>query len=161
MTDTKRDAAQGAARLLRTQRILSLGTLHEGAPSVTMAPFAVMQEPLALVLLVSGLASHTKDMVADPRVASMVSEPEREDAPVHSLGRVSIQAHARRVAADDAHHDAARAAYSARFPDMEMLFSLGDFGLFLLEPVAIRVVTGFAQAASITKDTLAAALRGE
>ncbi len=159
MSTTKSEAARRAAQLIRTQRILSLGTLHEGAPSVTMAPFALAADPFALIVLVSGLASHTKDMLAEPRVGILVAEPEREAAPVHALARVAMQATAHLVPESEPGYDAMRAAYVARFPDMEMLFTLGDFGLFALEPTAVRVVAGFAQAASITPEALALAVR--
>jgi putative heme iron utilization protein len=52
----------------------------------------------------------------------------------------------------------AHAAYAARFPDMTGLFELGDFRLFAIEPQAVRVVLGFAQAASLEPATVAAAL---
>jgi putative heme iron utilization protein len=38
-----------------------------------------------------------------------------------------------------------------------MLFELGDFELFAIEPVAVRAVMGFAQAHSLTPATLAGA----
>jgi len=41
---------------------------------------------------------------------------------------------------------------------MTGLFELGDFGLFAIEPRAVRVVLGFAQAATLEPATLAAAL---
>lgn len=154
----KADAAARAAQLLRQQRIGALGTLHDGAPSVTMAPFALVAEPLALILLVSDLASHTRDMQADGHVALLIAEPEREAAPVHALARVSIQALAHPVDPGAPRHGAARAAYAARFPEMVELFALADFRLFALEPTAVRVVAGFAQAASITPGALADAI---
>jgi hypothetical protein len=42
---------------------------------------------------------------------------------------------------------------------MTGLFALADFALFAIEPVAVRVVAGFAQAASITPQRLESALR--
>ena len=45
-----------------------------------------------------------------------------------------------------------------RFPDMAMLFGLGDFTLFAIEPTAVRAVTGFAQAHSLTPAALGRAL---
>jgi putative heme iron utilization protein len=154
----KARAAEDAAGLLRRSRVAALGTLHDGAPSVTLAPFALVDAPLALAVLVSALASHTKDMQADARVGVLVAEPEAHGAPVHALARVAIRGLARPLAVADPVHDAARHAYAARFPDMQALFSLGDFSLFAIEPRAVRVVAGFAQAASITPEALAAAL---
>jgi hypothetical protein len=150
-------AARAAALVARTMTA-SLGTLHDGAPSVTMTPYAVLPEPFALIVQVSGLASHTRDMLADPRVALLVVEGEGGGAPPHALARVALQGRARALDVDDAAYAAARACYSGRFPDMTGLFGLGDFRLFAIEPESVRVVLGFAQATSLTPATLAAAL---
>jgi putative heme iron utilization protein len=155
----KDEAAARAAQLVRDHRVAALGTMHAGAPSVTMVPFAFVVEPLALVVLVSALASHTADMRAERRVGVLVAEPESEASAPHQLARVSMQAQAHVLASDDAQHEAARRAYAARFPDMTGLFALADFALFAIEPVAVRVVAGFAQAASITPQRLESALR--
>ncbi len=154
----KEEAAARAAQLLRRHRVAALGTLHDGAPSVTMTPYALAADPLALVVLVSGLASHTKDMRAGGRIGILVAEAEVDDRPVHALARISMQGGARELARDDPLHDTARRAYAARFPEMTQLFALGDFALFAIEPDTVRVVAGFAQAASITPAMLAGAL---
>jgi putative heme iron utilization protein len=155
----KERAAERAADLLRRHRIAALGTLRDGAPSVTMTPFALIADPLQLVVLVSGLASHTKDMRDDGRVGVLVTEPESDALSVHTLARVSMQCDARALLPADPNYDAARQAYANRFPDMTGLFSLADFALFAIEPASVRVVSGFAQAASITPASLAAAVR--
>lgn len=154
----KNEAAARAAALLRRCTVASLGTLHDGAPSVTMAPYALATERLAFLLLVSALAAHTRDMLADPRVGLMVLEPEGGATPSHALARVSMQGRARPLERDAAACELARAAYAARFPAMTGLFELGDFRLVAIEPTAVRVVLGFAQATSLEPATLAAAL---
>ena len=60
----KDDAAARAAALLRRCTVAALGTLHDGAPSVTMTPYALAADRFAFLLLVSGLAAHTRDMRA-------------------------------------------------------------------------------------------------
>lgn len=151
-------AAARAAALVAGARTASLGTLHAGAPSVTMVPYARLDDPLAFVVLVSGLASHTRDMAADPRVALLVVEPEGGAAPPHALARVALQGIAHALAPDDPRYAQARRRYVERFPDMAGLFDLGDFRLFAIEPAGVRVVLGFAQATSLTPATFAAAL---
>ena len=101
----KEEAAARAAQLLRRHRVAALGTVHDGAPSVTMTPYALVADPLALVVLVSGLASHTKDMRASGRVGVLVAEAEVDDQPVHALARISVQGGARELARDDPLHD--------------------------------------------------------
>jgi putative heme iron utilization protein len=150
-------AAARAAALVQRVHTASLGTLHAGAPSVTMVPFALTGSPFAFVVLVSGLASHTRDLLADPRVALLVVEPEGGEAPPHALARVAIQGIAHALDPDDPRYAEARRRYVQRFPDMAGLFDLGDFRLFALEPTAVRVVLGFAQATSLTPSAFAAA----
>jgi putative heme iron utilization protein len=157
----KHDAAARAAALLHRCTVAALGTLHQGAPSVTMVPYALAADRLAFLVLVSGLSAHTRDMLADPRVGLMVLEPEGGATPSHALARVSIQGAARPLDRDDPGYGVAHNAYAARFPDMTGLFQLGDFRLFAIEPRAVRVVLGFAQATSLEPATLAAALAAE
>jgi len=53
---------------------------------------------------------------------------------------------------------AARASYLERFADMSGLFELGDLTLVAIDPAMVRVVAGFAQAATITPASLAQCL---
>ena len=94
-------------------------------------------------------------MLADGNVGLMIMEPDSKAGTAHTLARVSMQGRAEPIARESPRHAAARAAYSARFPDMVELFELGDFTLFSIAPTAVRVVMGFAQAASITAEALA------
>ena len=152
-------SASRAAELVRGCKIAALGTLHHGAPSVSMVPYAII-DPFAFVVLVSALSAHTQEMLGDPNVALMIMEPETGTKPPHTLSRVSMQGRAEPIAQDDPRFGAARTAYSARFPDMVGLFELGDFTLFAIAPAAVRVIAGFAQAASITPASFARSVRG-
>lgn len=154
----KQEHARRAAALLRAQRAAALSTLHAGAPNIALAPYALLAEPPALILHLSGLSAHTKDLRADGRCALLVAEAERADAAPHTLARIALQAIAEELPPGHARYAAARAAYAARFPDMAGLFELGDFALFALTPQTVRFVGGFAQAASLEPASLAAAL---
>lgn len=149
-------AAARAAALCLATRTAALATLHDGAPSVSMTPYAVLASPFAFVVHVSGLAAHTRDMVADPRVALLVVQ-EDGAAPAHARARVAMQGIARPLDAGDPRQGPARESYLSRFPDMAGLFELGDFRLFAIEPTSVRVVLGFAQATSLTPATFASA----
>lgn len=152
------EVAAGAAALLAQCRVAALGTLHEGAPAVSMTPYAIVPAPFMFVVLVSGLSAHTRDMQADPRVALLIMEPEHAGANVHALARISVQGEAEPLPPEGIDYAAAHAAYLARFPSMAGLFDLGDFALYAIRPTAVRVVAGFAQAHSLTPATLAGAL---
>jgi putative heme iron utilization protein len=151
-------AAARAAALAAQSSVASLGTLHDGEPSVTMVPYALVADTAPFVLLTSDLASHTKDMLAHDHVALMVVEAWREGVLPHTLARVAIRGVANLVAPGSERYGRARAAYQLRFPDMAHLFDLGDFRLIAIEPRAVRVVLGFAQATSLTPDTFTTAL---
>jgi putative heme iron utilization protein len=156
----KEEAARHAARLVRQCQVAALGTLHDGVPAVSQVPFAMLPvAECAFVILVSRLAAHTRAMQDDPRVGLMIAQPENGHTVAHALARVSMRAEAHLI--DRSHPDfgTARAAYAARFPDQAFLFGLGDFELFALVPQAVRVVAGFAQAASVTPTALAQAVR--
>jgi putative heme iron utilization protein len=154
----KEASAARAAELLRACRVAAVGTVRNGAPALSLVPYAIGIEPLAFIVLVSALAAHTKEMRAEPRVALLVSEPETGVVTAHALARVALAGEARPIAPADPAYATMRAHYETRFPDMAMLFGLGDFTLFAIEPTAVRAVTGFAQAHSLTPAALARAL---
>ncbi len=153
--------AHRAAELIRSCRVAALRTLRDGAPSVSMVPYALIDDPLMFVVLVSALASHTRDMSEDPRVALLIVEPESPIRLAHTLARVAMPGTARALSRSDARIAPARAAYVARFPEMAGLFELVDFALFGIAPGALRVVGGFAEAATVAPAAIVRALRRE
>ena len=153
-------APESLRRLVRGARVAALGTLHEGEPYVSLVPYAVLEDGAGIVVHVSGLSAHTGDMLASPRVSVMIAEPEAGGAMAQALPRVTIQGDAGKLAAADPGWSAARDAYLARFPHSARIFELPDFSLFVIEPVSIRLIGGFAQAVSLPPQALAAALAG-
>lgn len=151
------DAVQTTAlrELLADQTVASLATLHRGRPAVSMVPLAWLPGQGRLVIHVSALATHTADMLATPEVAVLVTAAPSPGLPVHALPRVSLQGTARPCPGESSDHAAARAAYLARFPDVEPLFGFSDFSLFVIEVRSARFVGGFAQASSVTGETFA------
>jgi heme iron utilization protein len=145
--------------LVRQRRTGSLGTLHNGEPSVSMVPFAVTGDS-RFILHVSGLAAHTRDMLSHPRVSLMITAAEDEATMPQALPRMTVDGVARQVTGDAADYAESREAYLGRFPQSEPMFGLGDFSLFAIEPASIRLIAGFAQAWTLTPDDLVRALRG-
>src|ERR1700687_4445270 len=84
-TIVKEPSAARAAELVRAFKVAALGTLHHGAPSVSMVPYAIIEDPLAFVVLVSALSVHTKAMLGDPNVALMIMERETGTKTPHAL----------------------------------------------------------------------------
>lgn len=155
------DAADAATlrQLLDTRPVAALGTLHQGEPAVSMVPFVLPAGSLAPIIHVSALSPHTRDMLAHPRVSLLVMAEPSDDWPAQALPRVALQADARTLARGTPTHEAAQAAYLARFPDAAVTFDLGDFSLVALEPVSARLVAGFGRAHALVGDALADWLR--
>lgn len=146
--------------LLVGRGVAALATLHDGRPFASMVPFAAttVGGRLRLVVHVSGLASHTRDMRADPEVCLLITAAESGGVPPQAVPRVSIPAVAEFVPADAPDHAALKAAYLEKFPEAEPLFGFADFAVVALAPTAARFVAGFARAMTLSVETLQAAL---
>lgn len=142
------------ARLVRERSTAALGTLHDGAPFVSMVPYAIAADGSGFVVHVSKLAAHTKDMLADARVSLLVTEAEGGGKSAQALARVSVQGAARRIPSGSPDLSGCRAAYLARFPEAEPLFGFADFSIFLIRPDSARFVAGFGEAHSLSAETM-------
>ena len=146
--------------MLNTQRVASLGTLNaEGGPFVSMVPFAIEPTAACLVIHVSLLAPHTRNLLSNPAVSVMVMQPEVAGEPVHALPRVSMDGMAARLQPDSPSWLAARHVYLARFPDAEPMTHLGDFSFVAIYPTAARQVAGFGTARPLEAEELTSVLR--
>ena len=151
------DQAQALRNLLREQTIASLGTLHEGDPFVSMVPYAQHAGGADFFIHVSRLATHTKDMLARPRVSLLIIAPDG-DSP-QSRARITVQGDAHPLNSESAEYEAAKSTYIARFPQSADIFEFADFSIFRIVPVTVRVVGGFAQAFSLGAESFSRALR--
>jgi hypothetical protein len=138
--------------------VAALGTLHDGAPFVSMVPVAPAPDGSGLLIHVSGLAQHTRDLVADARMSLLFTAPLTEDQDPLALPRVTLQGAAEAIAADSGEYEQAAGAYLARFPQAEMTLGLGDFSFFRLRPATGRLVLGFGRALSLDAAQIRAAL---
>ena len=146
--------------LLQTQRVAALGTLDaNGKPFVSMVPFAIEPTAGALVIHVSLLAPHTRNLLTDPAVSLMVMVPEVAGEPVHALPRVSLEGVAERLQPESADWLAGRHCYLARFPDAEPMTQWGDFSFVRSQVLGARQVAGFGAARPLDADEIAAVLR--
>jgi putative heme iron utilization protein len=152
------------ARLLRClldeRPTAALATLHQGEPAASMVPFVLPPGETGLLVLVSGLSPHTRDMQAHARVGLLVTAETPGPWPPHALPRVSLDAQARGLERGTPAWARAQAQYLGRFPDMAQLFDLGDFRLVVLQPQAARLVAGFGRAHALVGEPLQAWLRG-
>lgn len=151
--------------LLHQQRTAALGTLQPAsagappAPFVSLVPYAIDTAHARLVLHLSGLAAHTRQLEAQALASLMVAQPEPLDGPVHALERATLQVRAVTPERDSPAWVSARSAYLARFPDVAFMMELGDFRLVCLEPLAARHIAGFGAARDVERDELMALLQ--
>lgn len=146
--------------LLVSQRVAALGTLGEdGAPFVSMVPFALEPRSACVVIHVSGLAAHTRNLQAAPQVSLLVMQAEVSGEPVHALPRVTLLGHAGVLAPGSPEWVEARAAYLARFPEAEPMTQLGDFRFVAITLQGARQIAGFGAARSLDANALASVVR--
>lgn len=145
--------------LLAKQRVAALGTLdEEGAPFVSMVPFAIDPISATLVIHVSLLAPHTRQLLARPQVSLLVMQAEVEDTPVLALPRVTLQGLAHALVVDSVAWTDARLAYLTRFPEAEPMTQFGDFSFIGMTVSRARQVSGFGAARSLDTNEWAAVL---
>lgn len=136
--------------LLHSQRVASLGTITEdGTAFVSMVPYALEQELRCLVVHVSGLAMHTRNLLARPKVSLLIMQAEVHGAPVHALPRVTLDGFATVPQPGSDAWQRCRNAYLQRFPEAELMTQLADFRFIAIEPSGARQVAGFGSARSI------------
>ena len=151
---------QALRTLLRAHRVAALGTLgDDGLPFVSMVPFAVDPEAACIIIHLSALAPHTRNLQQSPRVSLLVMQAEVAGEPVHALPRVTLEGTVTALVVDSAGWLSARRAYLARFPEAEPMTQLGDFMFVGIALAGARQVAGFGAARSLDADAVAQALR--
>ena len=143
------------ARVLWGGRWAALATHGDGVPLASMVAYACEPGFAGLLLHLSRLSAHTRNLLASPFTSIVISEPDSERVRnPQTLARVSIQGEARTLGEDSSGYAEARALYEKRFPDSSPLFGFGDFLLFRLVPREARFVAGFARAYTIDAEEL-------
>jgi len=132
-------------QLVQQCRIGFLATQGKHSPETSMAPFAIYQGNILLHL--SSLARHSKNILNQPNVGFMVCTPETEEQSPLALPRLSIQGKIELVS--DAFLNASKTAYLQRVPDAEQLFSFADFKFFQIVPCDMQWVGGFGSARKV------------
>lgn len=153
------DACALLQRLLNERPVAALATLHRGEPAVSMVPFVVSPAQADLLIHVSALATHTRDMLDHPRVSVLVTAEITGSISPQALPRVSLVADAVPLGRDSSAYLEARERYLARFPDAAQTFELGDFSIFALRLQSARLIAGFGRAYSLAGEPLKTLLR--
>ncbi len=136
--DTETQLPGPTARcLLRKARKAALGTLQEasGAPLVTLATVAT--DPFgAPLLLLSGLAWHTRNLLADGRASLLIDGTGPEGDPLEGI-RVSLWGRISQAG------DEARGRFLAHHPSASYYADFKDFAFYRLDVEGGHSVAGF------------------
>lgn len=132
-------AAREARQLLRAHRYGALCTLSkkfEGHPFGSICPYLTNHDG-SLLILISHLAEHTKNILADPRVSLITHN--QDDPHIQAQGRVTVVGSAQHVA----ERDLAGKRYLRYFPEAQSYFAMHDFQFYRIAPQAVRYIGGF------------------
>src|SRR5512143_3840819 len=126
-----------AKSLLRRSRQGALATLMAGSgdPYCSLVNLASAPDG-APILLISRLAVHTKNLLADPRVSLMLDER----APGDPLEGARIMLSGRAEEAAGAERNALRRRYLNAHPSAETFVDFPDFSFFRIQPTGTHLV---------------------
>lgn len=137
--DTPQDTATSARQLLRAHRYGALGTLSkkfDGHPYGSITPYLVDHDG-SLLILISGLAEHTRNILHDPRVSLITHN--QEDPHIQTQGRITVLG----TAAHAAEREQVGKRYLRYFPEAQTYYDMADFQFYRIAPLALRYIGGF------------------
>lgn len=125
--------------MLRAHRYGALSTLSkkfDGHPFGSITPYMVDHDG-SLLILISGLAEHTKNILSDSRVSLITHD--QNDPHIQTQGRVTLVGNA----TFDPERERCGKRYLRYFPEAQTYFDMADFNFFRIVPFAIRYIGGF------------------
>ncbi len=131
--------ARTARQMLRAHRYGALSTLSkkfDGHPFGSITPYMVDHDG-SLLILISGLAEHTKNILNDSRVSLITHD--QNDPHIQTQGRVTLVGNA----AFEPERERCGKRYLRYFPEAQTYFDMADFNFFRIVPFAIRYIGGF------------------
>src|SRR5215510_14546407 len=140
--------AVAAKKLLREGRSGALATLMQGSgdPYCSLVNVATAANGAPL-LLISKLAVHTKNILADPRVSLMIDE-RKEGDPLQG-GRVMLMGTAAATSDENV-----RRRYLERQPEAEMFAGFADFAFYRIKLKGAHLVAGFGRIVDLKPDDI-------
>lgn len=125
--------------MLRAHRYGVLSTLSkkfDGYPFGSITPYLVDHDGSVLILI-STLAEHTKNILCDPRVSLITHD--QNDNHIQAQGRVTMVGKAEQ----EPGREQAGSRYLRYFPEAQSYFAMHDFSFYRVRPMAIRYIGGF------------------
>jgi len=142
------DAVRALVQEAKHGLLATHGLEPAGIPYGSLVPCASTERGEPLVLI-SPLAQHTKNLMADPRASILLARP--TDGDPQQSPRATLLGAVRLLEGEA--EAAARARYLAVHPEAGMYFDL-NFQLWALAPVEARYVGGFGAAAWVSGSEL-------
>jgi heme iron utilization protein len=141
------DPSRLARSLLRRSRQGALATLMAGSgdPYCSLVNVASHSDA-SPILLISRLALHTRNILADNRVSLMLDERAAGD-PLEGA-RIMLAGRAEEAAGDQA--QILRRRYLNAHPSAEVFVDFKDFSFFRIVPSAVHLVAGFGRIIDLT-----------
>jgi heme iron utilization protein len=138
-----------ARRLLRRARTATLATVNRdgGIPYASLVNIATDCAGLP-VLLISKLAWHTQNLLADPRASIMAAEPPPEG---DALTGPRVTVLGRFTQIED---PAIRRRYLARHPAANLYVDFGDFAFWRMTAETVHAVAGFGRIETLAPEEL-------
>ncbi len=154
MDDVGFDAPGVTRRIVRSASTAALGTLtSEGTPFVTFVTVATDISGAPLVLI-SGLAAHTRHLARDGRASLLMQAPAGEGDDPLTGARVTVAGRFQRVAQEDGIARRLLSRFLARHPEAEAYAGFGDFAIHRMTVESIHLVAGFGRIARLAASDL-------
>ncbi|MBI5260898.1 MAG: DUF2470 domain-containing protein [Bradyrhizobium sp.] len=151
------DPAKLAKSLLRRSRQGALATLMTGTGDPYCALANVASHPDGSpILLISALAVHTRNILADNRVSLMLDER----APGDPLEGARIMLVGKAEAAAQSELELVRRRYLSAHPSAEAFVSFADFSFYRIHPAWTHLVAGFGRILDLKADRFIIDLAG-
>ncbi len=152
MTSNSDSSAAIVNELLDQASAAGLGTIQtSGAPFVSLVNVARFDR-LHVVMLLSGLAQHTRNLRRDDRCSLLITGPIEPGVDALAAQRVSLSGRVDELKRGN--DEAERACLLTRHPSAAMYAELGDFAIFRFEISDAHLVAGFGRIQAMRADQL-------
>lgn len=142
-------------KLKKETKTLHLSSLtNEGKPNASYAPF-VTDNKGCFYIFISGLASHTQDLLSNPIASILLIRDEQDSKQIFARQRASYQCDVEIVDRESADFNVILDQMEDRFGNVvTLLKGLSDFILFRFRPYQGQFVMGFGKAYKLKGDGL-------
>jgi putative heme iron utilization protein len=133
--------AERVKTLLVSERVATLATQsaqHPGWPFASVMPYA-LDSNASPIFLISGMAIHTQNLIADPRASLLVMQSGGDGDPL-GAPRATLLGSVTRI---DEPSQSIRDTYLGRHPSARYWIDFSDFSFFRLDVADVYFVGGF------------------